>query len=657
MLVPLVVEIKSTPRNDSKRKRKETSTSKSKKVTDDSDFEEETEHPEAKKSKVEKGGAVKKTKVEKGETSKKKKVKKGETSKRKKVEICETSKRKKVEKGETSKRKKNNPTKKTQTHWCSYTNVEAPLEVKDRLNDAQLKLFRESPFGLFLDLPKLNVQPQLIRSLMYAETEHDRDDMFIINLNGKELRFGIREFAIVTGLKCGMDSEFVSDPDSPNRLMDMYFNGLTKVPKNDLIELFQDKKKEIGDADAFKIAILYFINTFLFSTESNKAFVPKLHFDLVESGEYMNYPWGNDCFKALLSSISHKLANDPTYYRFEGFPLAIQVWFYECCSKVDPTVATRIGNHFPRIFNWRTTSQRIYFAHLKKGMFKKYSNQLVFTNILPTDEEKVAINFMEFPEETAVKDVLEPQDPTQSSPSVRGSEFDALKKEVANVRKDLKSFEKKVGEQFVDMKDYMDKSIMNLLKDLKSMFGRQTETPEAKRSGSVKDVTKEPNTSNKKDGLQHNLYFDFDEPIGDFDIGGQDVGEQISNHMVVDASALKNGINASIPVGEQVGDGEACDKYIVDPEELKSHPIDTLISEHNLDDVVAGIDKLGALGNSATKIPTLDDFEMPPSHLLLEGDSDSRIRVDEALDHLYFTASIYIGIFYYCIALVLCLVV
>ncbi|XP_060201957.1 stress response protein NST1-like [Lycium barbarum] len=254
---PTIFEIKSTPRNDSKRKRKETSTSKSKKVTDDSNFEEEIEHPEAKKSKVEKGGAVKKTKVEKGETSKKKKVKKGETSKRKKVEKCETSKRKKVEKcetskrkkvekGETSKRKKNNPTKKTQTHWCSYTNVEAPLEVKDRLNDAQLKLFRESPFGLFLDLPKLNVQPQLIRCLMYAETEHDRHDMFIINLNGKELHFGIREFAIVTGLKCGMDSEFVSDPDSPNRLMDMYFNGLTKVPKNDLIELFHDKKRKLG---------------------------------------------------------------------------------------------------------------------------------------------------------------------------------------------------------------------------------------------------------------------------------------------------------------------------------------------------------------------------------------------------------------------------
>ena len=31
-------------------------------------------------------------------------------------------------------------------------------------------------------------------------------------------------------------------------------------------------------------------------------------------------------------------------------------------------------------------------------------------------------------------------------------------------------------------------------------------------------------------------------------------------------------------VGEQVGDGEACDKYIVDPDEFMSHPIDTLIS-------------------------------------------------------------------------------
>ncbi|KAK4370154.1 hypothetical protein RND71_009629 [Anisodus tanguticus] len=205
---------------------------------------------------------------------------------------------------------------------------------------------------------------------MYAEIDHDRDDMFIIKVNGKDLHFDIREFAIITGLKCGMDKEFVSEPNSPNRLIN---------------------------------------STFLFSTQSNIAFVTKLHFDLVESEEYMNYPWGN---------------------------------------------------------------------------------------------EMRTINFSEFPQETMVDEHV----PTESGPSVHGSEFEALKKEVANV-----------GDQFNDMKAYMDKSYEDLLKDIKFMFGKQTETEEAKGSGSVKDNTEESKTSNKQDGLQHNLSLVFDETMSDFD--------------------------------------------------------------------------------------------------------------------------------------------
>ncbi|KAJ8574064.1 hypothetical protein K7X08_010575 [Anisodus acutangulus] len=56
------------------------------------------------------------------------------------------------------------------------------------------------------------------------------------------------------------------------------------------------------------------------------------------------------------------------------------------------------------------------------------------------------------------------------------------------------------------------------------MFGRQTETSEAKGSGSAKDVTEEPKTSSKQDGLQHNLRFEFDEQMGDFEGGGLDGG-------------------------------------------------------------------------------------------------------------------------------------
>ncbi|KAJ8529102.1 hypothetical protein K7X08_035937 [Anisodus acutangulus] len=205
------------------------------------------------------------------------------------------------------------------------------------------------------DFPKLKVQPQVLRSLIYAETDHDRDDMFIIKVNGKELHFGIREFAMITGLKCGMDNEFFSEPDSPNISINRYFNGPTKVPK------------------------------------------------------------------AML---------------------------------------------------------------------------------------------------------------------------------------------------FNDMKAYMDKSFEDLLKDIKFMLGKQTETEEAK-----------------------------------------DGGDWISGQIGVDASTLKNGINASISVGDQVIDGEACNKQKVDVEKLKRHTDDAPISELFLDELVAGID---LLDTSATEIPTLDDIELPP---------------------------------------------
>ncbi|KAG5630758.1 hypothetical protein H5410_002475, partial [Solanum commersonii] len=48
---------------------------------------------------------------------------------------------------------------------------------------------------------------------------HKRDDMFIFKINDTVLRFGIKEFAAVNGLKCGLLSDFISDSSIPNRLI------------------------------------------------------------------------------------------------------------------------------------------------------------------------------------------------------------------------------------------------------------------------------------------------------------------------------------------------------------------------------------------------------------------------------------------------------
>lgn len=64
---------------------------------------------------------------------------------------------------------------------------------------------------------------------------------------------------------------------------------------------------EGNDDDAVKIALLYFINTFIFSSEKNCVSVPKLHFYLVENGQYKDYPWGKKACKDLAKSISKKM--------------------------------------------------------------------------------------------------------------------------------------------------------------------------------------------------------------------------------------------------------------------------------------------------------------------------------------------------------------
>ncbi|XP_070027713.1 uncharacterized protein [Nicotiana sylvestris] len=79
------------------------------------------------------------------------------------------------------------------------------------------------------------------------------------------------------------------------------------------------------------------------------------------------------------------------YYRIVGMPLAMQVWFYECCSKVDPKIAKRLGYWVPRLLNWRTTVNQPTYAYLMDGMFKDQGNMIVYKDIQPSDVELAVI--------------------------------------------------------------------------------------------------------------------------------------------------------------------------------------------------------------------------------------------------------------------------
>ncbi|KAH0714139.1 hypothetical protein KY284_007044 [Solanum tuberosum] len=101
--------------------------------------------------------------------------------------------------------------KKKQSCWCSYINVNVFVDITKLLEKiGSVHLFKESPFGYLLGLSQLIVQPQIIRSLVH-HLSNNRDDMFVFDINGKEMHFELREFLIYFDhLQKGMFRKYVN---------------------------------------------------------------------------------------------------------------------------------------------------------------------------------------------------------------------------------------------------------------------------------------------------------------------------------------------------------------------------------------------------------------------------------------------------------------
>ncbi|KAG5607274.1 hypothetical protein H5410_028766 [Solanum commersonii] len=164
------------------------------------------------------------------------------------------------------------------------------------------------------------------------EIEGSSKDAILIHVNGTTLQFTIRDFAIISGLKCS-DNE-----------KDFYFGVEKAITKSQLVEKFDNKVWGDNDDDAVK---------------------------------YIDYPWGKKAFDLLILHLHTKIKHDGKYFRLYGFPLALQVWFYECCSNFDEEIVVKVSHHIPRILNWKTKKfpRLSYFA---KGMFRDDNNPIHF---------------------------------------------------------------------------------------------------------------------------------------------------------------------------------------------------------------------------------------------------------------------------------------
>ncbi|KAK4737517.1 hypothetical protein R3W88_001214 [Solanum pinnatisectum] len=126
-------------------------------------------------------------------------------------------------------------------------------EFKKSIGVDVVELFRATIFGPYLDIPKCNFQGQITKCLLLLE-----------HANGSILNFGIKEFTLITGLKCkGNTKDFAYLVSTPSRLFQKYFPGaVNSISKNLLVQRFLMGKWE-NNQDALQMAIMYFVHTFI----------------------------------------------------------------------------------------------------------------------------------------------------------------------------------------------------------------------------------------------------------------------------------------------------------------------------------------------------------------------------------------------------------
>ena len=101
-------------------------------------------------------------------------------------------------------------------------------KIKDKFNALELlPRAKESPFKQFFLAHSVQFSSALIHQLLMRKIKSKNPNEIHIHVGGKNLRFGIREFVLITGLNFGEDSR--EDVPYSTRLVKTYLNNNPSV--------------------------------------------------------------------------------------------------------------------------------------------------------------------------------------------------------------------------------------------------------------------------------------------------------------------------------------------------------------------------------------------------------------------------------------------
>ncbi|KAF4394991.1 hypothetical protein F8388_017719 [Cannabis sativa] len=159
--------------------------------------------------------------------------------------------------------------------------------INSKLTPSQVKLFRETCFGYFLDMNPIARQTQLIHSALHREVHQKNPSKMWFKFGSQNFRFSLAEFAVVTGLLCVGDSDMSAYAKKENAFVDKYFSD-QQVTVSVVEERFRYNDFKL-DEYAVKMAVLYFVSNCLFTIPNSKK-VPNEILNIVGIGDNESFP-------------------------------------------------------------------------------------------------------------------------------------------------------------------------------------------------------------------------------------------------------------------------------------------------------------------------------------------------------------------------------
>ncbi|KAI5351249.1 hypothetical protein L3X38_004140 [Prunus dulcis] len=164
-----------------------------------------------------------------------------------------------------------------------------------------MKIFRESCFGHLLGLHKIAFSGQIVHAL--ALLGFGVKDMLGLSyaIGSNVAQFSVKNFCLMSGLKCGTEPDITSRGDAHNRFMKAHFTNRSHITCHGIENAFL--KSEGGSEDSFKLGLLYFVEFVIMGKPQNVK-INRDYLHLVHKmDEFNNYPWGSIWFEFLQDSL------------------------------------------------------------------------------------------------------------------------------------------------------------------------------------------------------------------------------------------------------------------------------------------------------------------------------------------------------------------